>query len=144
MPQSVVAQSSDRNLTEKQEKLLQLFWNSGCTASPLSLAEEAGYTATSIYAAVRNLSKEILKLTEAKLITHAPAAASAITDAITSTVPSPGIKDRLTAATTLLDRVGLGKKETLQVETKGQGGVFLIPVKKELEPIEGDYTEEEL
>ncbi len=142
MPQSVVAQSTDKNLTEKQEKLLQLYWNSGCTANPLRLAEEAGYTATSVYAAVRALSKEILKLTEAKLITHAPAAASAITDAITSSVPLPGSKDRLAAATTLLDRVGLGKRETLQVETKGSGGVFLIPVKKALEPIDGEYTEE--
>jgi len=143
MPKSVVAQSSDRNLSEKQEKLLQLYWNSGCTASPLQLAKEAGYTDTSIYGAVRALSKEILKLTEAKLIAHAPAAASVITDAITSSKPLPGIKDRLMASTTLLDRVGLGKRESMQVEVKGGGGVFLIPTKVALEPIEGDYVEEE-
>ena len=142
-PKSIVQQASKKNLTEKQEKLLQLYWDSGCTAKPLDLAKEAGYTDTSVYAAVRSLSTEILKLAETKLISYAPAAVDNITEAITSDKPIPGIRDKLSASTTLLDRVGLGKKETLQVETKGSAGVFLMPMKKALEPIEGDYTEEE-
>ena len=134
--------NTDKTLSPKQEKLLQLYWDSGCSVNPLTLVDEAGYLSNGGYRAVRGLKDEILALTEAKLMLHAPAAASLITEAIVSDLPIPGVKDRLAASFSLLDRLGLGKKDKVEVEHKVSGGLFILPAKDTLSPIEGTYTEE--
>ena len=45
--------------------------------------------------------------------------------------PIPQASIRVQAAQTILDRVGLGKRETLDVKHEVQGGVFILPAKEE-------------
>jgi hypothetical protein len=47
---------------------------------------------------------------------------------------------RLQAAQQILDRVGLGKTERLDVNVNTGGGLFVIPAKKEV-VIDGEYEE---
>ena len=44
---------------------------------------------------------------------------------------------------TILDRVGVVKKERVEVDHKTNGGVFILPAKKEVNVIEGEYTEQD-
>ena len=139
LAKAVLDKATDRRqLTEKQEKFLTLFWNSKCNGEPKELAIEAGYSDASSYSAIRSLEKEILELTKVFLVQHAPKAARQIVDVMTSDEPIRGVKDKLLAATTVLDRVGLVKKDKMEVEHTHQGGVFLIPSKA---PIEAVYEE---
>ena len=59
-----------------------------------------------------------------------------------STQPIPQANVRIQAAQTILDRVGLGKKDTLDVNVNDTSGLFILPTKKET-IIDGDYEEVE-
>ena len=47
---------------------------------------------------------------------------------------------RLQAAQTILDRVGLGRSERIDVSHKAEGGLFILPSKQEV-IIDGEYEE---
>ena len=54
--------------------------------------------------------------------------------------PVPQANMRLQAAQTILDRVGPGKTDRIDVNHKSEGGLFILPSKKEV-IIEGEYDE---
>jgi hypothetical protein len=56
--------------------------------------------------------------------------------------PIPQANVRLQAAQTLLDRVGLSKTDTLNVNVEGNNGLFILPAKQEL-VIDAEYEETE-
>ena len=55
--------------------------------------------------------------------------------------PLPQANVKVQAAQTILDRVGLGKKERLDVNHNVQGGIFILPEKETINVEEGDYEE---
>ena len=57
-----------------------------------------------------------------------------------SDAPMPQANIRIQAAQTILDRVGLGKTERLDVTHKSEGGLFILPAKQEV-ILDGDYEE---
>jgi len=134
------AATNGRKLTEKQENFLRLYWESNCLGNPRSLAIAAGYAeGNGAYVAIRALKDEMLELTEIFLVQNAPKAAGTIVEVLNTDEPIPGIKDRLDAAKTLLDRVGLGKKDKTTVDVNVSGGVFLIPTKDIAAPIDAEF-----
>jgi len=46
--------------------------------------------------------------------------------------PIPQANMRLQAAQTILDRIGLGKSDRLDVSHKVEGGIFVLPAKEEV------------
>jgi hypothetical protein len=56
-----------------------------------------------------------------------------------NTVPQANVK--LQAAQTILDRVGLGKKDRLEVDHNVSGGIFILPEKKTIDISEGSYED---
>jgi hypothetical protein len=46
--------------------------------------------------------------------------------------PIPQANMRLQAAQTILDRIGLGKADRLDVSHEVRGGIFILPAKEEL------------
>ena len=46
--------------------------------------------------------------------------------------PVPQANMRVQAAQTILDRIGLGKTDRLDINHKVQGGVFILPAKEEI------------
>jgi len=89
---------------------------------------------------VKALRSEILELATGILAQSAPKAAMKLVDIMDSAEPIPQANIRIQAAQTILDRVGLGKKDTIDVNVNSNGGIFVLPTKKET-VIEGNYEE---
>ena len=127
-----------KELTEKQELFLQHLPTVGGDSKQAALL--AGYSETSYPAVVKALRQEILDLATGILAQSAPKAAMKLVHIMDSSEPIPQANMRIQAAQTILDRVGLGKKDTLEVNVNTTGGIFVLPTKKET-IIEGDYEE---
>ena len=72
----------------------------------------------------------------------APRAALKLVEVMESDNPIPQANVRLQAAQTLLDRVGLSKTDTLNVNVEGNNGLFILPAKQEV-VIDAEYEETE-
>ena len=100
----------------------------------------AGYKDTSYYAVVKSLRQEIIDTANTILAHSAPKAAKKLVDVLESDEPIPQVNAKLQAAQTLLDRVGVAKKESINVNHNHSGGIFILPDKKETiidaEPVE--------
>jgi len=95
---------------------------------------------------VTRLKGIILDLVEANLVMEAGQAALTLSDLMSADEAVPQANIKLEASKTVLDRVGLGKRETLVVDSGSNAGLFVIPAKKavvleEEKVIEGDYEE---
>jgi hypothetical protein len=55
--------------------------------------------------------------------------------------PIPQASVKLQAAQTVLDRVGVSKREHLNVNHNVSGGIFLLPDKKDIKIIEGEVDD---
>ena len=62
----------------------------------------------------------------------APKAAMKLVQVMDSDSPTPQANIKLQAAQTILDRIGLGKADKLDVSHKVEGGIFLLPAKEEV------------
>lgn len=125
-----------KDLTKKQEAFLSYLPTVG--GDPKKAAELAGYSESSYPAVVKSLRTEILEIATGILAQSAPKAAMKLVDIMDSNAPIPQANMRIQAAQTILDRVGLGKKDTLDVNVNNSGGIFVLPTKKET-VLEGDY-----
>ena len=125
-----------RELTEKQQSFLDHLVETQGDAK--KAAELAGYS-SHYHHVVKTLKSEILELTQEVLANSAPKAAFKLVEIMDSNRPIIQANNKLAAATTLLDRVGVGKIDRVDVNHNvNTGGIFLMPDKK---PIEGEYEE---
>ena len=133
--------NQNRKLTAKQEKFLDTLGGEakGDLKEALRLA---GYEDTSYYAVVKALREQIVDVANTILAHSAPKAAQSLVEVLESDRPIPQASVKLQAAQTLLDRVGVSKKEHLNINHNVTGGIFLLPDKKEV-VIEGDYTDDD-
>jgi len=112
--------ATKRNLTEKQQAFLE---NLVETRGDLKLAAElAGYSGNH-YQIIQSLRQEIVDL------------------ASEHSVPQANIK--VQAAQTILDRVGVTKKEKLDVNHNVSGGIFILPEKQIIDVEFEDLTTKE-
>ena len=131
--------TNNRNLTEQQQKFLDAL--SGEAQGDIKAAlQVAGYKDTSYYAVVKSLRQEIIDTANTILAHSAPKAAKKLVDVLESDEPIPQVNAKLQAAQTLLDRVGVAKKESINVNHNHSGGIFILPDKEETiidaEPVE--------
>ena len=131
---------SNKTLTDKQQKFLDCLIETN--GNPKEAAELAGYSGTH-YQVVKSLKNEIIDLATDVLANSAPEAAFKLVDIMNTDAPIPQIGNKLQAAQAILDRVGVVKKERVEVDHKTNGGVFILPAKKEVTVIEGEYTEQD-
>ena len=130
---------SNKTLTDKQQKFLDYLVETN--GNPKEAAELAGYSGNH-YQVVKSLKNEIIDLATDVLANSAPEAAFKLVDIMNTDAPIPQIGNKLQAAQAILDRVGVVKKERVEVDHKTNGGVFILPAKKEVTVIEGEYTEQ--
>ena len=78
---------------------------------------------------LRNLKKEITELAENHLSTHSAKAATRLTDLLDEDGTTPHASVRLAAATQILDRIGIVKKDQLDINMKAMHGIFILPAK---------------
>tara|TARA_Y100000401_G_C8302477_1_gene214971 strand:+ start:115 stop:543 length:429 start_codon:yes stop_codon:yes gene_type:complete len=120
--------NKDRQLTEKQQKFLDCLVETG--GNPKRAAELAGYSGNH-YQVVKSLKNEIVDLATDVLAHSAPEAAFKLVEIMNTDAPIPQIANKLQAATSILDRVGVVKKERIDVNHNVGGGVFILPAKVE-------------
>ena len=117
----------ERELTERQKSFLDNLIHTG--GDPKKAAELAGYAEGSYTQVVKALKEEIIELASHILAQSAPKAAIKLVDVMDSEEPIPQASVRLQAAQTILDRIGLGKTERLNIDHKMSGGIFILPEK---------------
>jgi|TARA_R110000822_G_scaffold64439_7_gene158226 mevalonate kinase len=118
-----------RKLTEQQRAFLDAL--SGQARGSIKQALViAGYAETSQSAVVDSLKEEIIDVANTILAKSAPRAAEKLVEILESDDPIPQVSAKLQAAQTLLDRVGISKKEKLEVTHTAAGGIFLLPEKR--------------
>ena len=128
-----------RELTEKQQSFLNHLVETQGNAK--EAAKLAGYS-SHYHHVVKTLKSEILELTQEVLANSAPKAAFKLVEIMDSKRPIVQANNKLAAATTLLDRVGVSKVDRVDVNHNVQsGGIFLMPDKKPLDLDDGDYEE---
>ena len=132
--------STTRTLTEKQQSFLS---NLIETKGDLKLsAELAGYSGNH-YQVIQSLKHEIVDLASDVLAREAPSAAFKLIEMMKSSNAVPQANVKLQAAQTILDRVGVSKKEKLDINHKVTNSIFILPEKKTIDISEGEYTEVE-
>lgn len=129
-----------RKLTEQQETFLNAL--SGEARGNITKAMEiAQYSPTSKSHLVDTLKEEILDVAQKILATSAPKASQKLVEIMDSDDPIPQVSAKLAAAQTLLDRVGIAKREKLDVTHTAAGGIFLLPEKKQIIDVNAEDVE---
>ena len=123
-------QTKKRELTDKQQKFLDTL-GSEAQGDIKNALKIAGYEDTSYYAVVKSLRQEIIDTANTILAHSAPKAAAKLVEVLESDAPIPQVNAKLQAAQTLLDRVGVAKREHINVNHNVSGGIFILPDKKE-------------
>ena len=128
-----------RELTDKQQAFLQHLVETQGDAK--EAAKLAGYS-SHYHHVVKTLKSEILELTQEVLANSAPKAAFKLVEIMESNRPIIQANNKLAAAQTLLDRVGVGKVDRVDVNHNvNSGGIFLMPDKQPLDLEEADYED---
>ena len=137
---SVNKTTTKRELTDKQKSFLEHLVDTNGDAK--KAAELAGYS-SHYHHVVKTLKSEILELTQEILANSAPKAAFKVVEIMDSKRPIVQANNKLAAAQTLLDRVGVSKVDKIDVNhNMNSGGIFLMPDKAPLdleETEDGDY-----
>ena len=124
---SVDTTTTKRELTDKQKSFLEHLVNTSGDAK--KAAELAGYS-SHYHHVVKTLKSEILELTQEILANSAPKAAFKLVEIMESKKPIVQAANKLTAAQTLLDRVGVSRVDKVDVNHHmASGGIFMMPDK---------------
>ena len=128
--------TSKKELTERQKSFVEaLFDNQGNISKAM---KQAGYTPGSRAWLVSSVANEVIERTQKYLATHGVKAAQSIINALDSYGTTPKGELRLKAAESLLNRIGIGSRETVDHNVTALHGVVLLPNKKEEVVLEGD------
>ena len=125
---SSITKTQKRNLTDMQERFLDVLFTEA-QGNPREAARIAGYSDHSYPKVVRNLKKEITELAENHLSTHSAKAVNRLITLLDEDDTTPQASIRLAAANSLLDRVGITKKDQLDINMKALHGIFILPPK---------------
>ena len=127
--------TNQREISPQQEEFLTNLFENGGNVTDAALS--AGYSKGSVTWLKTSLADEIINRTKNVLSMHAFKAATRLVSTIDNPVPERGDDLRFRAAESLLNRVGLGKQETTNVNVQAVHGIVLLPPKKEV-TIDGD------
>jgi hypothetical protein len=127
-----------RVLTELQEKFLNALFGEAQGNVKLA-AEMAGYSPYMYNKVVAALREEILERAEFELALNAAKAVNRITSTMEDDeAVKPGANTKMAAAKEVLDRIGLAKKDRLQIEGDTGSAIFILPPKQ---PVQNDDPE---
>jgi len=116
-----------RSLTEMQQKFLDALVDTGDFRTAMDIA---GYSKTHpISSMVASLKEEITERAEHLLAYSSIKAATAMSDVLDNPT-AIGTKERMAAAREILDRVGVVKRDKVDVNVQTPNGLFILPPKK--------------
>ena len=131
----------EREYTEKQQCFLDSLFKTG--GDPKKAAEMAGYADNSHLQVVKSLKDEIIDLASEILAQSAPQAAFKLVEVMNSNEPIPKSTVKVQAAQTILDRIGLGKADRIDVNHNVEdtsGALYILPAKKPA-TVDAEYSE---
>ena len=134
---SSIIKTQKKNLTTSQEKFLDALFGEA-RGVPRKAGELAGYSEHSYPKVLRNLKSEIVTRAENYLATHSAKAATKMVDMLDEDGTTPHASIRLEAAKQILDRIGIIKKEQVDINMKSLHGIFVLPAKDKLNGITED------
>ena len=123
-------QSKKRELTERQSAFLDALFGDA-QGNPRIAGELAGYAPSSFSSVVVALKNEIIDQAENVLALHSPQAAFQLINGLEADGSTPGINTRMDAAKEILNRVGVVKKDKVDINMQSLGGLFILPAKVE-------------
>ena len=126
---STIMQTQKRNLTDSQEKFLDALFGEA-QGNPKKAGELAGYSDHSYPKVLRNLKQEIVSRAENYLAVHSARAATKMVNMLDEDGTTPHASIRLEAAKQILDRIGVVKKDSLDINMKAAHGIFILPAKE--------------
>ena len=129
--QYIPSNKKQRTYTEKQQSFLDNLVHAGGDAKVA--AELAGYAENVYPSVVRALKEEIIELASEILAQSAPKAAMKLVEVMESETAIPQSNVKVQAAQTILDRIGLGKMDRVDVNhsiENNTGALFILPAKK--------------
>ena len=124
-----------RELTEKQTTFLDnLIENGGHVVNAMEIA---GYHKNSRSNLINSLKHEIVERTRQHLASSSMQAANRLIEGLDAdgTIPSSQMDVRLRAASDILDRTGISKRQEIATESRVLHGIVLLPAKKEQQEI---------
>tara|TARA_R110000796_G_scaffold3615_1_gene13985 strand:- start:260 stop:682 length:423 start_codon:yes stop_codon:yes gene_type:complete len=129
---STILKTQKKSLTDTQEKFLDALFGEA-QGSPRRAGELAGYSEHSYPKVLRNLKDEIVKRAENYLAIHSAKAATKMVNMLDEDGTTPHASIRMEAAKQILDRIGIVKKDQLDVNMNLKHGLFILPAKEEPE-----------
>ena len=126
---STIIKTPKKNLTEQQEKFLDGLFGEA-KGDPKKAGDLGGYSAHSYPKVLRNLRNEIVTRAENYLATHSAKAATKMVDMLDEDGATPHASIRMEAAKQILDRIGIAKKEKLDINMRAVHGLFILPSKE--------------
>ena len=129
---STILKTQEKSLTNTQEKFLDALF--GEARGNLKKAGElAGYSEHSYPKVVRNLKQEIISRAENYLATHSAKAATKMVDMLDEDGTTPHASIRMEAAKQILDRIGIVRKDQIDINMKSLHGIFILPAKDNID-----------
>ena len=129
---STILKTQEKSLTDTQEKFLDALFGEA-QGNPKLAGELAGYSEHSYPKVLRNLKDEIVKRAENYLAIHSAKAATKMVNMLEEDGTTPHASIRMEAAKQILDRIGIVKKDQLDVNMNLKHGMFILPAKDEPE-----------
>ena len=117
-----------KKLTEQQNTFLNALFGEA-NGIPKKAGEIAGYSEHSYPKVVKALKNEIIERAEEVMAAYSSKATMGLVRALDEDGSTPGANIRVEAAKQILDRVGLTKKEKVDVNVKSVSGIFILPPK---------------
>ena len=125
---STILKTQEKSLTNTQEKFLDVLFGEA-RGNPKKAGELAGYSEHSYPKVVRNLKQEIISRAENYLATHSAKAATKMVDMLDEDGTTPHASIRMEAAKQILDRIGIVRKDQIDINMKSLHGIFILPAK---------------
>ena len=129
---STILKTQERSLTNTQEKFLDVLFGEA-RGNPRKAGELAGYSEHSYPKVVRNLKQEIISRAENYLATHSAKAATKMVDMLDEDGTTPHANIRMEAAKQILDRIGIVRKDQIDINMKSLHGIFILPAKDNID-----------
>ena len=127
---STILKTQEKNLTSSQEKFLNVLFGEA-RGDPKKAGELAGYSDHSYPKVLRSLKSEIITRAENYLATYSARAATKMVDMLDEDGTTPHASIRMEAAKQILDRIGIVKKDQIDINMKAMHGLFILPPKEE-------------
>lgn len=122
--------TSTKNLTAQQELFLEYLFNDDeCNGNTLAAARKAGFTDSYHPALARGMKDEILKRSQERMALMAPRAVIGLEKLLDEDGSTPKADIRLKAVENVLDRVGVAKKQQVDIAMDNSSPLFFISAK---------------